>query len=335
MNKKLLSLVMSGAMLVSACPAGVSAVPTGFKDSVKGSVVNAVKFVKNHKPAFAVGGTVIGTTVVAGAIAWLYYHNRDIVLDFNDQSFNTKLSDALASPANRVVVKGVKGKDEFQRKLDSAKAKNVEYDANGLNDLNDNDKKTVIITKKVEKGQIKLTFEVKVEAETEEEKNKGKTLQQSVSDSQAEIKVEAETEEESLSKSLEAIIQKLSLNKEESINNISAKYIDSMLKRLIALGKDVEISNGEISDGEGYDYYSVNRYYVIPPPSFVKDERCYHFDFTGDTIYYNMNKDIDGLFKQLDINKSSKGKLTLIKVEYNDKGENKEKLRIKFEPSHE
>ena len=103
-----------------------------------------------------------------------------------------------------------------------------------------------------------------------------------------------------------------------------------MLKRLIVLGMDVEIS-----DGEGYDYYSVNRYYVIPPPSFVKDERCYHFDFTGDTIYYNMNKDIDGLFKQLDINKSSKGKLTLIKVEYNDKGENKEKLRIKFEPSHE
>ena len=316
MNKKLLSVVMSGAMLASACSAGVSAVET---KGIKGS---AVKFVKNHKPAFAVGGTVIGTTVVAGAIAWLYYHNRDIVLDFNDQSFNTKLSDALASPANRVVVKGVKGKDEFQRKLDSAKAKNVEYDANGLNDLNDNDKKTVIITKKVEKGQIKLTFEVKVEAEQKEE-----SLSKSL---EAIIRKLSLNKEESLSKSLKAIIRKLSLNKEESIDNISAEYIDSMLKRLIVLGMDVEIS-----DGEGYDYYSVNRYYVIPPPSFVKDERCYHFDFTGDTIYYNMNKDIDGLFKQLDINKSSKGKLTLIKVEYNDKGENKEKLRIKFEPSHE
>ena len=110
MNKKLLSLIMSGAMLASACPAGVSAVPTGFKDSVKGSVVNAVKFVKNHKPAFAVGGTVIGTTVVAGAIAWSVHHYRDIVVDCTfglDAVFRVALQRYCIERGNRVIINKV------------------------------------------------------------------------------------------------------------------------------------------------------------------------------------------------------------------------------------
>ena len=109
MNKKLLSLVMSGAMIASACPAGVSAVPTGFKDSVKGSVVNAVKFVKNHKPS-VIGGAILSIAAIGGPIAWLVYHNRDIVVDCTfglDVVFKVALQLYCIERGNRVIINKV------------------------------------------------------------------------------------------------------------------------------------------------------------------------------------------------------------------------------------
>ena len=164
MNKKLLSLVMSGAMLASACPAGVSAVPTGFKDSVKGSVVNAVKFVKNHKPAFAVGGTVIGTTVVAGAIAWLYYHNRDITLTYSDdESFFNKLKSALKAFRNSLRIIGITqaNLDGVKKVINGAVSEvNVDVKFNeGVEGFNVNtveDTGVIVITKEVTDNGLSL-----------------------------------------------------------------------------------------------------------------------------------------------------------------------------------
>ena len=176
MNKKLLSLVMSGAMLASACSAGVSAVET---KGIKGFAVNAVKFVKNHKPA--VGGTVIGTTVVAGAIAWLYYHNRDITLTYSDdESFFNKLKSALKAFRNSLRIIGITqaNLDGVKKVINGAVSEvNVDVKFNeGVEGFNVNtveDTGVIVITKAVDNdGSVKLSAEFKKDKKEEEEEEK-------------------------------------------------------------------------------------------------------------------------------------------------------------------
>ena len=178
MNKKLLSLVMSGAMLASACSAGVSAVET---KGIKGFAVNAVKFVKNHKPAVAVGGTVIGTTVVAGAIAWLYYHNRDITLTYSDDDdFVSKLANALKAFRNSLRIIGITqdNLEKFVQKIEKAietanQDPNVSFvkTVENLNDIKIDGTGVIVITKEVtseDSVTLSAEFEEDNKAEAEE-----------------------------------------------------------------------------------------------------------------------------------------------------------------------
>ena len=127
---------------------------------------------KNHKPAFAVGGTVIGTTVVAGAIAWLYYHNRDITLTYSngyDDDFVSKLANALKAFRNSLRIIGIP-----QDNLDKAKGiineavKEANMDGKFNQEVEDTG--VIVITKAVDDdGNVTLSAEF--EKDNKEEEN--------------------------------------------------------------------------------------------------------------------------------------------------------------------
>ena len=240
MNKKLLSLVMSGAMLASACSAGVSAVET---KGIKGFAVNAVKFVKNHKPA--VGGTVIGTTVVAGAIAWLYYHNRDITLTYSDdESFFNKLKSALKAFRNSLRIIGITqaNLDGVKKVINGAVSEvNVDVKFNeGVEGFNVNtveDTGVIVITKEVtDNGEVKLDDESEKDSNAEEEAgtSDGSYVVSDNSDSDSD---EDEDEDE--------IVSELTDNdlKAEKTAYIVSNYndIDDVEKALKGLAKDIDV----------------------------------------------------------------------------------------------
>ena len=212
MNKKLLSVVMSGAMVASACSTGVSAASTGFKDSVKGSVVNAANFVKNHKPTF-IGGAVAGTAVIGGSIVWLVYHNRDIKLDCNDKDFGTRLPLALKAFKNSLTItnvekskineinEGLKGSleainvelnksAEGKKDVKKVEWKVVEFKAD--DELADDTKGIIVFNKTVKdgnvelKGEFKKVEEKKVEEKEKEEEKKAEEKEEVAEDTQAE-----------------------------------------------------------------------------------------------------------------------------------------------------